>query len=67
MQTLDLISKIEDVIEEKRDTFIRISDQIWELAETRFEEYQSAELLCRALEEEGFEVEGKLEVLKLLL
>lgn len=57
MKTVDVISRIEEVIEGKRDTFIKISDRIWELAETRFEEYQSAELLCQALEEEGFEVE----------
>jgi aminobenzoyl-glutamate utilization protein B len=50
-------SKIEQIIENKRDTLIRISDRIWECAETRFEEYQSAELLCQALEEEGFDVE----------
>lgn len=57
MKTVDLVSKIEGMIEGKRETYINISDKIWELAETRFEEYQSAELLCKALEEEGFEVE----------
>jgi aminobenzoyl-glutamate utilization protein B len=57
MKTVDVISKIEEVIEAKRDTFIDISDRIWEYAETRFEEYQSAELLCQALEQEGFSVE----------
>lgn len=57
LKTVDLISKIEEVIEQKRETFIKVSDKIWDFAETRFEEYQSAELLCQALEEEGFEVE----------
>lgn len=45
------------IIEGKRDFFIQISDKIWEYAETRFEEKQSAELLCQALEKEGFAVE----------
>jgi aminobenzoyl-glutamate utilization protein B len=57
MKTVDLVSKIEKIIEQKRDTFIKVSDKIWGFAETRFEEYQSAELLCGALEEEGFQVE----------
>ncbi|ANY67095.1 amidohydrolase [Paenibacillus sp. BIHB 4019] len=52
-QGLDL----SDMIELKKQSFTALSDQIWELAETRFEERQSAELLCKALEEEGFRVE----------
>jgi aminobenzoyl-glutamate utilization protein B len=39
------------------ERLIAISDQIWEYAETRFQEQRSAELLCLALEEEGFQVE----------
>jgi hypothetical protein len=35
-------STVEQTIEKKRETFIEISDKIWEFAETRFEEYQSA-------------------------
>ncbi|WP_179030698.1 M20 family metallopeptidase [Paenibacillus kribbensis] len=54
MKHIELLS--ED-IERQRDKIIRISEQIWQFAETRFEEYQSAELLCRSLEEEGFVVE----------
>lgn len=49
--------QIADMIEQKRDSFIKVSDRIWELAETRFEEYQSAELLAQTLEAEGFQVE----------
>ncbi|WP_282935972.1 M20 family metallopeptidase [Paenibacillus sp. RC67] len=45
------------IIESKKDFFIQISDKIWDYAETRFEEKQSAELLCQALEQEGFTVE----------
>ncbi|OIK13821.1 amidohydrolase [Bacillus sp. MUM 116] len=51
------IKKIIEIIEEKKDTFIQISDQIWEFAETRFQEVQSAELICQTLESEGFSVE----------
>jgi aminobenzoyl-glutamate utilization protein B len=53
---VSIITAIEQSIDEKKDLFISISDQIWDFAETRFEEYQSAELLCKVLEEEGFKV-----------
>ncbi|BAH41803.1 probable aminobenzoyl-glutamate utilization protein B [Brevibacillus brevis NBRC 100599] len=49
--------RIAEMIEKKRDAFIKVSDQIWAFAETRFEEYQSAELLAQTLEGEGFKVE----------
>lgn len=44
-------------LEEHRQQFSKISDQIWDYAETAFEEYQSADCLCHALEEFGFQVE----------
>lgn len=50
---------VTDLIEQKRQNFIDISDQIWEYSETKYEEVQSAALLCQALEEEGFHVERK--------
>ncbi|PLR82525.1 amidohydrolase [Bacillus canaveralius] len=53
----DWVLEIENLIENNREGFISISDQIWEFAETRFEEYQSAELLASTLEKEGFIVE----------
>ncbi|GEB32049.1 MULTISPECIES: M20 family metallopeptidase [Brevibacillus] len=49
--------RIAEMIESKRDSFIKVSDRIWEFAETRFQEYQSAELLAQTLESEGFQVE----------
>ncbi|MGF9976968.1 M20 family metallopeptidase [Viridibacillus arvi] len=49
--------RISELIENKREKLIDVSDRIWDYAETRFEEFQSAELLCKTLEEEGFEVE----------
>ena len=54
MNKQELISKL---IEQKRDTFITVSDKIWETPEIYFEEHQSAKYLCQALETEGFQVE----------
>ena len=51
------LPEISQRIEAKRDTFITASDKIWAYAETRFQEFQSAELLCQTLEHEGFTVE----------
>ncbi|WP_240417266.1 M20 family metallopeptidase [Paenibacillus periandrae] len=48
---------IAEMIEQKRDLYIRVSDQIWEYAETRYEEHRSAELMAEVLEQEGFTVE----------
>jgi len=50
-------SRLDAIIEEKHDIFAMASDKIWEYAEMRFEEYQSAELLCDILTDEGFAVE----------
>lgn len=44
-------------IEERREKLCKISDRIWEYAETRYEEYKSFALLREALAEEGFSVE----------
>jgi len=49
--------EIGSFIEKKRDVFIELSDKIWAFAETAFVEFQSADLLCEALEKEGFSVE----------
>lgn len=51
------LPEISRLIEAKRDIFITASDKIWAYAETRFQEFQSAELLCQTLEREGFTVE----------
>jgi len=50
-------SRIEQIVESKREMLISISDQIWDYAEIKFEEYRSTDLLCNALESEGFDVE----------
>ena len=48
---------ISDLVEQKKEKFIEISDKIWGSPELHFEEYQSSEYLCQALESEGFKVE----------
>jgi aminobenzoyl-glutamate utilization protein B len=49
--------QLSQIIEEKRQQFIEISNCIWSYAETGFQEHRSAELLCEFLEKEGFTVE----------
>lgn len=54
---MNLQTIISDYIEKKSEKFIYLSDKIWETPEICFEEHQSAEFLCQALKEEGFQVE----------
>ncbi|MFP3918333.1 M20 family metallopeptidase [Lysinibacillus telephonicus] len=57
MEKLTALSdKITSLIDNKRTLFTQLSDQIWEFAETRFEEFRSSDLLCEALEKEGFTI-----------
>lgn len=44
-------------IEKRREKLCKISDRIWEYAETRYEEYKSSALLSETLAEEGFTIE----------
>ncbi|WP_195199424.1 M20 family metallopeptidase [Faecalispora jeddahensis] len=55
-QELDLHRYLAE-IDEKAMPLRALSDQIWEYAETQFEEFQSADALCTFLEKEGFTVE----------
>lgn len=48
---------IEQVIAADAAKIVEANQKIWEYAELAFQEYQSANLLCRLLEEEGFTVE----------
>ena len=43
-------------IEEKKELIEDVSDKIWEYAELSLKEVKSAELYCKVLEAEGFEV-----------
>ena len=44
-------------VEGKQDRICQAADQIWEYAELSLQEFQSARMYCRMLEEEGFQVE----------
>ncbi|MBX9975867.1 M20 family metallopeptidase [Cytobacillus firmus] len=57
MKKAEYISRLDELIEENGEEMIKVADKIWEYAETRFEEYQSAELLASVLEKEGFKVD----------
>ncbi|MDR1733233.1 MAG: amidohydrolase [Synergistaceae bacterium] len=52
-----LKDKISMLVENKRDTFIALSDKIWDCAEIRFDLPHSADAFCKVLESEGFQVE----------
>lgn len=52
--------RIVSLVEEKRKLYEQTSDEIWDLAETRFEEYRSAGVLCKILQNEGFQVQKNL-------
>jgi len=43
-------------VESHRDVCIHLSDRLWDLAETAYSEYESAELQIRELERRGFRV-----------
>lgn len=51
------VQKLANFIEQKRDKWIDVSNQVWNFSETRFTEHRSSELLANTLEEEGFTVE----------
>ncbi|BCH67840.1 MULTISPECIES: M20 family metallopeptidase [Rhizobium/Agrobacterium group] len=46
-----------DIVEEKRDAFFGLSDRIWGMPETNYQEYRSAAEHVAMLEAEGFRVE----------
>ncbi len=48
---------VKEVLEKKKTEVERLSDQIFDLAETGFHEFQTVRLYEEALRKEGFEVE----------
>jgi aminobenzoyl-glutamate utilization protein B len=54
---MENLKRISEIIDSRKDFFTQISDEIWGYAELKFEEYRSADLLCKTLESEGFQVE----------
>ncbi|GLC80895.1 amidohydrolase [Lacrimispora brassicae] len=56
--------RIIELIEQKKELFTDLSDQIWGFAETRFALKKSADLLCGAMEKEGFKITRNLAGMK---
>lgn len=54
---MSFVQSISEKVEGKRQSYIQLSDKIWEYAETKYTEHKSSEILARHLEGEGFEVE----------
>lgn len=48
---------IGESIEKRRIELVNMADQIFDLAEMSGEEYQSSEILCKYLKQEGFQIE----------
>lgn len=44
-------------VDQKKEEYCKLSDGIWRAAELKFKEKESADLLCKMLEQEGFLVE----------
>ena len=57
MNKAEYVTACVNRIEEKRDQVIRVSDKVWEYAETSLREEKSCALYVEVLKEEGFEVE----------
>ena len=57
---MDYRESLAQSIEEKKQEFIRISNQIWEYAEPRFQEEKSSALQQQYLKEQGFAVRSDL-------
>jgi len=51
---------INDWIEERSKIFTKLSDQIWQLAETKFRESRSSQALINQLEEHGFRLQKEI-------
>lgn len=51
------IEKIGKLVDDKKQLFIKVSDEIWDASEVRFNLKKSADALIKALEEEGFTIQ----------
>lgn len=54
MEDVKIVKKL---MEEKKDNYYQLSDLIWDNPETGLLEYKSQEILCNAIEKEGFYIE----------
>ncbi|WP_188208140.1 M20 family metallopeptidase [Alkalibacillus aidingensis] len=61
---MDHVKNIEDLIEQKSDLFVSMSEKIWEFAETSFQEKQSAKYIAENLVKQGFTVEEEVAGIK---
>lgn len=52
----DHIAEVSQAVEDKGPQFTQLAHQVWSFAEMRYEEFQSAELHAKLLEQEGFKV-----------
>ena len=50
------LDQIARLVDSKREKYTALSDQIWDFAELRFQEFKSVEAQIAAIEEEGFRV-----------
>lgn len=58
---MDYKQLIEEAVQEKSAAVLDLSDRIFDLAETGFQEFQTARLYVEALEKEGFQVDSGLD------
>lgn len=52
-----MFKTIETLIENKKESYFTLSDRIWDIAETKFHEQESAKTIIAVLKEEGFSIE----------
>ncbi len=52
-----MLNKLETLIENKKETYFKLSDRIWDIAETKFHEKESAQTVIDVLKNEGFTIE----------
>jgi len=57
LKVMKNIEAVWDIVEAKSASFAALSDRIWDMPETNYEEYRSADEHSRQLEAEGFRVE----------
>lgn len=57
---MDSAKRISELVEAKKQEFIRISDDIWARPEMAYQEFYAVEELIKCLEENGFQIEKNL-------
>ena len=57
MEMEKMVQEIKAIVDAKREKFAKVSDDVWEVPELYFHEAKSADILIKALKEEGFDVQ----------